>query len=44
MNLSALPGTLIAEELAYGCAGIWTAAEGNNLAVCALLEEFGILY
>ena len=32
MNLSAMDGLLIAEELAWGCTGIGTALEANGLA------------
>lgn len=33
LDLSILTGCIIAEELAYGCAGIKTALEGSGLGV-----------
>jgi alkylation response protein AidB-like acyl-CoA dehydrogenase len=35
-ELSALDGAIVSEEMAYGCTGIWTAAEANNLAVISI--------
>ena len=36
-GLGALDASLITEELAYGCTGIQTAAEANNLAQAPLI-------
>ena len=37
MGLHVLDGTIISEELAYGCSGISTAMEANMLAECPIL-------
>jgi acyl-CoA dehydrogenase len=37
MELGALDGIIIAEEIAYGCTGIGTAMEANNLAEVPLI-------
>lgn len=37
LGLSVMDGTIISEELAYGCSGISTALEANMLAECPVL-------
>ncbi|KCV72639.1 acyl-CoA dehydrogenase [Fonticula alba] len=37
LGLGALDGAILSEELAYGCSGISTAIEGNNLAEAPLI-------
>jgi acyl-CoA dehydrogenase len=37
LGLGVLEGTIISEELSYGCSGINTAAEANNLAEAPLI-------
>ena len=37
LGLGSLDGCIIGEELAYGCTGMMTAIEANNLAIAPVL-------
>jgi acyl-CoA dehydrogenase len=41
-ELGLVDSAIISEELAYGCTGIQTAIEANNLGVCMLVIKASI--